>query len=196
MIRTFIAIDLSPAIKSALDTLIKKLKSHGSLPVRWTAAQNIHITLKFLGDIDERRLPELKTRLISAVQGVQPFSLQVGKLGAFPNANRARIIWVGCQLEPAGFLLQKSVEEATLEMGFPREKRPFSPHLTIGRVNTTSSSQDLAALARLIRETPVEWLGTQPVAGIRVYRSDLLPGGSRYTPLYDISLGITGQFMA
>lgn len=196
MIRTFIAIDLSPDIKTALDAFIRQLKAGGTLPVRWTAAQNIHITLKFLGDVDERQLPRLQAALTGAVQGTAPFSARVGKLGAFPKPERPRILWVGCELEAAGYHLQKAVESAAAGLGFAREERPFSPHLTIGRVNQSAGPRDYPALARLVRETPVGALGSQTVSAIRVYRSDLLPGSSKYTPLYEISLGTTGQFMA
>jgi len=186
MIRTFIAIDLAPEIKMRLDRLIRQMRQQGNFPVRWTQAGSIHITLKFLGDVEEKKLPLLQARLAQAMRPFQPFTIRVGGLGAFPNPQRARVLWVGCEPGTEGFAVQKAVETAMADMDFEKEDRPFNPHLTIGRVKEQAGPADFPVLAELLRETNAGSLGEQAVTGIRVYRSDLLPGGPKYSLLYDI----------
>ena len=189
MIRTFIALDLSPEIKTNLAVLARQLKSKGGFPVKWTAVENIHITLKFLGDVEEKMLPVLQSRLSATVQNFQPFVIRIGELGAFPKIDQPRTIWAGCEMDQEGYNVQKAVEKTTTDLGFPKADRPFSPHLTIGRVINSAGPRDYPMLAQIIRETAVTNLGTQIVNNIRVYRSDLLQAGPKYRILYDIPLG-------
>lgn len=147
------------------------------------AAGNLHVTLKFLGPIDETRVPAIADALGSAASRTAPFDVAVRGLGAFPNASRPRVVWAG--LEEAGALgaLAGQVNGALAALGLPRESRPFATHVTLGRVREPRRNRALAAaLAR-----PVDF-GRLPVTRVSLMRSDLHPGGARYTELAGVLL--------
>lgn len=168
---------------------MSQLVVRGDLPIRWTAISNIHVTLKFLGDVEEKLLPRLNDRLAITLSNFHPFQIRIGELGAFPRVERARILWVGCDMDTEGFKVQEAIEETTVRLGFPKEEHPFNPHLTLGRVTNAATSQDYPRIERLISETKADQLGTQIVNIIRIYRSDLSSNAPKYQVLYDLPLG-------
>jgi 2'-5' RNA ligase len=188
MIRTFIAVSLSENIRAGLGAWLKPLVARRGLPVRWTAAENMHLTLKFLGDVEEKRLPVLRDALAQALASCAPFALRIAGFGAFPKIERARVLWVGCEIGEEGMAVQSAVEKACVALGFPKEDKPFRPHLTVGRVREGAGAGDYAAIAKLIRETPADGLGEMRVTEVRVYKSELLPGGAKYSVLYAMPL--------
>jgi 2'-5' RNA ligase len=189
-IRTFIAIELSESIKDDLTKLQERLK--GEAPrgsVRWVRAEGIHLTLKFLGDVPADQIGEITKALQKSCQGFAPFSLSCGRLGCFPNLKRPRVMWVGIQ-EETGTLaqLQKAIEENVAPLGYPPEKRKFSPHLTLGRVQRRVSSGDLRRLGELVGASEIGTLGHMEVRSVNLIRSDLRPSGAVYTRLAEVEL--------
>ena len=189
-IRTFIAIELSESIKDDLTKLQERLK--GEAPrgsVRWVRAEGIHLTLKFLGDVPADQIGEITKALQKSCQGFAPFSLSCGGLGCFPNLKRPRVMWVGIQ-EETGTLaqLQKAIEENVAPLGYPPEKRKFSPHLTLGRVQRRVSSGDLRRLGELVGASEIGTLGHMEVRSVNLIRSDLRPSGAVYTRLAEVEL--------
>ena len=189
-IRTFIAIELDESIKDGLTKLQERLK--GEAPqgsVRWVRPEGIHLTLKFLGDVPADQIEEITRALQKSCQGFARFSLSCGELGCFPNLKRPRVVWVGIQ-EEMGTLaqLQKAIEENVAPLGYPTEKRKFSPHLTLGRVQKRASSGDRRRLGELIGASEIGIVGQMEVRSVNLMRSDLRPSGAVYTRLAEVEL--------
>ena len=189
-IRTFIAIELDESIKDGLTQLQKRLE--GPAPrgsVRWVRPEGIHLTLKFLGDVPADQIGEITQALQKGCEGFAPFSLSCGGLGCFPDLKRPRVVWVGIQ-EETGTLaqLQKAIEEHVAPLGYPTEKRKFSPHLTLGRVQKRVGSGDLRRLGELVGASEIRKLGQMEVRSVNLIRSDLRPSGAVYTRLAEVEL--------
>ncbi len=198
-IRTFIAIELDDAQKHALADLQSQLKrERASSAIRWTAAENIHLTLKFLGDMDSEKMPALQKAVADACTSTPPFVLKLDGAGAFPNLNRPNVVWVGVQgdVETASKLAQK-IDDACAALGFTREERPFSPHLTLGRVKRDASTRERQWIGEMIAKAQARELG-EPlhnsqgqvcrVERVSVMKSELRPGGSVYSRLTVVEL--------
>jgi RNA 2',3'-cyclic 3'-phosphodiesterase len=188
-IRAFIAIDLTPAIHSSLRAISQQL-SRETHAVRWVAPESIHLTLKFLGEIDCAGLPALQEALVKEAAKYAPFELHVGGLGAFPSLRRPRAIWVGVQAPPDLAAVQAGIETATRTLGYSTEGRPFSPHLTLGRVSQHATPGELTRLSDLLAITKVGEPGAARVEAITLFKSDLRPSGAVYTVLVQANLGI------
>ena len=189
-IRTFIAIELDESIKDELTSLQERLRAEAPRgSVRWVRSEAIHLTLKFLGDVPADQIGEITRALQKSCQGFAPFSLSCGELGCFPDLKRPRVVWVGVQ-EETGTLaqLQKAIEENVAPLGYPPEKRKFSPHLTLGRVQRRVSSGDLHRLGELVGASEIGTLGQMEVRSVNLMRSDLRPSGAVYTRLAEAEL--------
>lgn len=179
-VRSFIAILLSDDVRAAVAAEIARLRRLGPR-VSWVSPPNLHLTLKFLGELPADALAEVGEGLAETVAGAAPFSLHFGGLGAFPDLTRPRVLWVGVdEGSPAAQALQARVDAALTRRGFPKEERPFSPHLTIGRVRDPRRLVEL--LQAMTRDARLEF-GQFEVRGLSLMRSDLSPAGARYTEL-------------
>jgi RNA 2',3'-cyclic 3'-phosphodiesterase len=187
-IRAFIAIDLPPPLREKLDAVIGELQTVSSGAVRWVPAKNIHLTLKFLGDISPANLQVLSKILAVEAQNCPPFEMGVGGVGAFPNDRRPRVVWVGVKAPPVLENLQRNIESETRRLGYTPEERPFSPHLTIGRVTHNAKPQDIRQLSETLVNLDTGNLGHINVDKIFLYRSDLYPSGAVYRPLFSCTL--------
>ena len=179
-IRTFIAIELSDEVKEFLRSLSSRLKRTAA-DVKWTRIEGIHLTLKFLGNISPDLLPALENEVGLAFSGQKPLKMHVNGVGAFPSLAKARVIWAGLE-DSAGELapLARRVEDLLMPLGFTREKRPFAPHLTLGR---TRSNKGLADLVEEVRQN-MDVSGPYFVADQAVlFQSILKPTGAEYHPL-------------
>jgi 2'-5' RNA ligase len=190
-IRTFIAVELDREIRTGLGHLQARLGKQVPLrTVRWVQPDGIHLTLKFLGDTPLDSVDQVKMALAQAAAEAGPFAFSVEALGCFPNARQPRVIWVGLK-EPAGVLtrLRDAVESHVAPLGFPTEKRPFSPHLTLGRVQRYASRSEVAEIGELVVATSVGIIGQMTATAVSYIRSDLRPTGAVYTTLLEASLG-------
>ncbi len=187
-IRAFIAIELPKEIQEGLERVLGQLRP-ATKAVRWVPATNIHLTLKFLGETEIEKVEQVKRAMEQEVTQRQPFEIQVGTLGAFPNPRRPRVIWVGVQAPEDLSVLAKDIETATIPLDFPAEGRPFSPHLTLGRVSQHATWDEINTLSGLLAKTKVGNLGSAKVESIRLFRSDLRPTGAVYSPLFTASFG-------
>jgi len=183
-IRTFIAIETPESIKSRIARLQEQLRRIEA-KVSWTKPANVHLTLKFLGYVEASRIASVSEAVARAANGIAPFELEVGGAGCFPSPRNPRVLYVGLPdlAEPLK-ALHSNVENELGREGFPKEKRRFSPHLTIGRLRT---SQNASTLAEALQATGFE-NKTFVVREIIVMRSDLKPTGSIYTPQSVINL--------
>jgi len=189
VIRAFIAIELSAEIQDGLQQASNTLQSRiGTLPVRWVPVKNIHLTLVFLGDVATTNLEALKDMLRSEVTGFPLFEISVGRLGAFPSFRKPRVIWIGVSAPPDLSCLQHRIAQASARLGYPAEDRPFSPHLTLGRVSKTASPEQVRKIGEILEAQMMDMLGKMPVVSVNLYRSDLQPAGAVYTRLLSVFL--------
>jgi RNA 2',3'-cyclic 3'-phosphodiesterase len=185
VIRAFIALDLATEIRQRVDQLETLLKSHlEDAPVRWVPAENIHLTLKFLGDVSVANLDLLQKILLAEASNFRPFEYSVGGLGAFPNAHHPRVVWVGVEAPAELDNLQRSIDNAMAHIGYAREERPFSAHLTLGRVSRGATSRDTQTICKVLDEMKIGFLGVVHVEAVNLYRSDLKPGGAVYSRIF------------
>ncbi|MBN2583823.1 MAG: RNA 2',3'-cyclic phosphodiesterase [Planctomycetes bacterium] len=179
-LRLFIAVELPEAAQRLLAAVARELRQ-ADADVKWSRPENMHLTLKFLGDTPEEFVDEVSSSLDAAATGCPRHTATMSEIGAFPNPRRPRVVWVGLD-EPTGRLaaLQKAVDEATSDL-VPPDPRGFTAHLTLGRVRSGRNVERLAQLMNGYRLTsPVE----VPVNEIVLIRSELSRSGPTYTPLH------------
>ncbi|MCX7837840.1 MAG: RNA 2',3'-cyclic phosphodiesterase [Anaerolineae bacterium] len=189
-IRTFIAIELNDALHRALADVQARLKRDTvARAIRWVAPENIHITLKFLGDVDAARIPALERAIAQVCNDFAPFTLTIGGAGAFPNMRKPNVIWVGArgQVDVAARLAEH-IDAACATFGFAREERAFTPHLTLGRVKRDASPSERQRIGALIEAARIGDVGELRVERVAVMKSDLTPEGSVYTRLAECVL--------
>jgi len=186
MIRAFLAIDLPGSLRLGLAQVQGKLKESGA-DVRWVPVGNIHLTLKFFGNIPDGDVEAIAAAAREVAAKQAPFELQVTQAGAFPSAKSPRVVWLGLggDLIPLAQMYHK-LEKAFAALGHLPEGRPFNPHLTLGRVKSPANRHRLAQI--LERMAPLEWPPFK-VNEIILFRSTLTPQGSIYTPLKVVPLG-------
>ena len=188
-VRSFIAIELSGELRQALTRLQDKLKSGSRTPVKWIDPNNMHLTLKFLGDIDINMTGKITTAMEEAARGVRPFHLEISRLGVFPNQRRVQVVWVGLTGEVEKLAqLQKRIEAGLAPLGFAVEARPFSPHLTLARVRDQATSYERQDLGRLIEGTHFEAEGKLSVDSVHLVKSQLTREGPIYSRLGSVLL--------
>lgn len=189
VIRSFIAVDLSPEVCQKVSEVSAQLKQQipGNV-LRWTPVSNVHLTLKFLGDVSTSNLDVLKEVLQREAARRPAFTLKSGSLGAFPSTNRPRVIWIGVQAPPELFALQHGLEDELARLGYAREEREFSPHLTLARVGRNATPHDIQQIGEALKGTKVGELGSTRVEAVHLFRSDLRPEGSLYTRLFSAPL--------
>jgi 2'-5' RNA ligase len=188
-IRTFIAIELPAQVQRGLVQVQEQLKRDRP-PVRWVAPDKIHVTLVFLGELPVEQVEIVGASAARAAAGVAPFELEAAGVGVFPNPNRPRVVWVGIQGEMEVLRsLHGRLEDNLSPHGFPKENRPFSPHLTLGRVRDRADPTEIRALGKNVTALAIPSLGRWRVEHITVIRSDLRPEGPIYTTLRQITLG-------
>ena len=189
LLRAFIAVEIPPEIHKAIEGKTPPLRAAlDSSLVRWVPTSNIHLTLKFLGGVSPANV-ELLTQMLSVeVSQHQSFALKFGGLGAFPNPRQPRVIWIGIQAPVGLEALQHGIEAAAATLGYPSEKRPFSPHLTIGRVKQNAGPAGIQKIRIALDETTVGELGTAQVIAVHLFKSDLKPTGAVYTRLFSAPL--------
>jgi len=189
LIRAFIAVELPKDLKKELAALEMLLKNNGPSVVKWVDPDSIHITLKFLGEISTDKVEKLIQAMDEAVKGTAPFQLEVRKLGAFPAPDRPQVIWVGVKGEVDKITrLQQSIEASCERLGFSRENRAFTPHLTLGRVRDEARPNERQRLGKQLMETSFTSLHNVEVKEINLLKSHLTPAGAIHTIIGTVKL--------
>lgn len=218
-IRVFIALDIPAEARQVLSATVRQLQAAIPGGVRWVDPASVHLTLKFLGDIDPNLINSVFEAMLQSARGVAPFQLRLLGLGLFPNARQPRVLWAGVDgdLDPLKDL-QKRVDESVSALGFSRERQPFHPHLTLGRlrdgvsplirrhIGTIISSPPLASHPDKEDNPPVSPLGEKgesspsplnkggplgdlwPVDAVHLICSTLTSSGAVYTSLGSVPL--------
>jgi 2'-5' RNA ligase len=181
--RSFIAIDITAEIKAVIGGIVRKAGE--SAGIRWVPENNMHLTLKFLGEVKEDIVPAIAQILHAAAVKQKPFSVGIRGAGAFPNLRRPNVLWIGFEASSTLKVLFDDMETGLAELGIAKEVRPFSPHLTIGRV------RDLKGIDPVVRELSTykdTFFGTIDVREILLMKSVLKPAGAEYSKVAVIEL--------
>ncbi|MCE5258891.1 MAG: RNA 2',3'-cyclic phosphodiesterase [Chloroflexi bacterium] len=189
-VRTFIAAELGKGLMQEIGRVQGLLRAApGGRAVTWVRPEGIHLTFKFLGDTDEKRLPDVY-EAVQHIGSTHPaFTIAVSGLGCFPRVTRPRVVWLGLQDEKhQAQRLQQALDAELASIGFVREDRPFQPHLTLGRVRSSALSSEIEAVGRTAADQQVGQLGILMVDHLCVITSTLTPSGAVYHILYQANL--------
>lgn len=188
--RAFFCLDLDRETKTQLAAQLRPLKR---LPadVKWVSPENMHITMVFLGDVDDGLVPDLEVAARQALEETElsgPIDVTLDRLGAFPHVHKPRVVWAGCTNDPEPVKrLAKSLEAALQPLGFEPEDRPFTTHVTLGRVKERGRSQGLQDLTEAIEShTPFQY--DLQIDRLTLMQSQLGPQGPTYDPVLEIPL--------
>jgi len=188
-IRSFIAIELPSEVKSSLAAIQSRLKAESRAAVKWVDPAIMHLTLKFLGNIEAGAVGKITAALEEACRGVAPFRLGINGLGVFPNPRRVQVVWVGLSgdIEKLG-LLPKRIDAALAPLGFKAEARPFTAHLTLARVREEAGPAERQRLGELVTGTLAERTAGFHVDAVYLMKSQLTRNGPIYSRLASVSL--------
>ena len=186
-LRVFCAVELPGEVRSRVAERVRRLRAEfPDVRASWEKPEKLHVTLKFLGDVEPARVEALSGAAARACSNIEPFELTVEEPGSFPTRGQPRVLWLGI-VDASGrlALMQRALETECAAAGFPHESRAFKPHLTLARVRSTHGASGLAAAHRELPFEPQRF----KISELVVMRSELGPGGSRYTPLSRHRLG-------
>jgi RNA 2',3'-cyclic 3'-phosphodiesterase len=187
-VRLFVALNLPQAERERIHRATSVLRAAG-FPVRWTATESLHLTIEFLGEVDESAAVRIESVLRAVAASSAPFPMEIGGIGAFPGLGRPRILWAGVEPTPELMSLHQGVGAGLGGLGFRIDERPFHPHITIGRAQAVAVAANFDGLSELAPRVRVEAATT--VQSIDLMRSRLGPTGARYECLIAIGLGVT-----
>lgn len=183
--RAFVAVNIEENLRRAVAEAQERLRATGA-DVKWVRPEGVHITLKFLGWVEQVRVSALVEALRATLEHQEPFTVRLEGIGGFPSATAPRVVWVGVSGGAAELSeLAQRTEDALEPLGFAREQRPFSPHLTIGRCRSPRGRQELTAAMREERDRV---LGEMRVERVELMRSELRPEGAIYTSQFQFGL--------
>ena len=189
LLRLFVAAHLPDRWLEALARAQEELRRQG-LGLRFVRPEGIHLTLKFLGETDQQRLPAITGALASAVSGVRSFDVELGAPGTFGPRRRPRVVWYGITGDSAALVaLHRAVEGALTPLGYAPEGRPFAPHLTLARVPDTLPADEAERIVRAVARLTSPGVESLHVTSISLMSSQLGPGGARYSVVETWRLG-------
>ena len=188
-IRSFIAVELPGELKLELTRLQDRLKAESQAPAKWVDPDSIHLTLKFLGNIDPPMAGKITAVLEEAARGIHPFRLALGRPGVFPNERRVQVVWVGLtgDIESLGHL-QRRIESGLGALGFAKESRPFTPHLTLARLRDRATPEERQRIGQLVAGTEAPTGHDIEVNAVHLMRSQLTREGAVYSRLSSVTL--------
>jgi 2'-5' RNA ligase len=184
--RSFISVDIDAGPE--LVNVCKDLKDTRSR-LKVVDPRILHITLKFLGDIEERLVPEIVSVMRDSVEGIDPFHFDLRGVGAFPNSKKIRVVWVGIPDPGPMPVLVERLEEGLSGLGFEKERREFRPHLTVARAKDPRGMEEVREIMNGLKD---HHFGTQDVSSIRLKKSILGPKGPTYSTVEEVAFGPRG----
>jgi len=183
--RTFIAVDFPLEYLQKINEIANYFKSQTPEDaVKWVNPENMHLTVKFLGDLPLENLDEAKRIMDGSVGDWKPFEISVSGLGMYPNAKKPRVIWLGVHPEKPLVHIHQRLDQNLAALNIQREQRKYSPHLTLGRVRRMTDRDSVSQIGKTLSQFKVDSLGTIEVIQINLYQSDLTPKGPIYTKLH------------
>lgn len=192
-LRLFVACEIPEDAKAGITEITRQLREHSGNDVRWIKADGVHVTLKFLGEVPEKKLPQIKLAIQEAVVGHSPFELEFSNIGVFGGREGLRIMWVGI----AGDVLRlealvRAMNAALAVVGFEPERRPFRPHLTLGRVRDEVATRRRAEIEVAVGKTKVPQV-TWRTNQVSLMRSRITPQGAMYDVLATFPLRVSAM---
>ena len=183
--RLFIAIEIPDEIKKEMVKVQEQLRK-ANVDASWTRAEGMHLTLKFLGEVADQKVPEIMSNLRNAAEGIGPLGLSVSGVGTFPNPKNARVAWIGIAGDIEQLMrLQVAVENAMVLLGMAREERKFTPHLTLGRIKYIRSRDTWIKTLEGIKDISLPGF---EVTSVSLMQSELKPAGAVYTEMGRVEL--------
>ncbi len=190
--RAFIAIEVPEAIKEGMTRVRDQLRS-AAVEASWSRPEGVHLTLKFLGEVGEDRTPEIMRALTLALEGMERFRLSIQGVGAFPNPASARVVWLGIAGEVERLVaLQSAVERALVDMGMEPDDRPYTPHLTLGRVKRIRRRAQWLKELETIKDAALPGFD---VASVSLVKSELRQTGAVYSQLGTVALKERSEYL-
>jgi len=185
--RTFFCLELPEDVKEEARSLGNSIDSPAY--VKWVSEDNLHITLKFLGDIEGGRVEEIRDRAEGTASRAEPFEIEINKLGGFPNLGFPKVIWLGSESPPESiFKLHRDLDESLFGLGFEKEDRDYVPHVTLGRTKDDDDSK-IERLGQRLEERNFDRSWSVPIEKLTLMQSELRSDGPVYTPLFRAKLG-------
>jgi 2'-5' RNA ligase len=183
-LRTFIAVDFSPEIIRKIKEIIDYFKTQTpERALKWVAPENLHLTIKFLGEVPEEKIEQIKSLINETLDDVKVFEIGVEELGMYPNPQKPRVVWLGITGADPLKEIHKMLESQLQKADIQPDKRSFSPHLTIARIRRNADIQSVKEIGETLSKFKVGSLGSCNIDHIVVYKSELTPQGPIYTPL-------------
>lgn len=190
-LRLFIVVDLSPEQLSPVSHLVRGLRESDVHGIRLVAVENIHLTLKFLGDTNRKQIPSLIAALDVLGTQITPFTVTLGNVGGFPNLKHPRVLWVGLAgMTQSVTTLAHDVEDVCQSIGFQRGSQSSSPHLTMARMRATASAEDRKKAGETLLSLPWEPGISVSVYSFKLIESTLTPSGPIYRSLHTVPLSL------
>jgi len=188
-LRAFIAVDFPPDMIEKIGKIIQYFKKQ--LPkngVKWVSAEKLHLTIKFMGELPEKKLPAVRSIIQDAALTQPAFKIGIQGLGMYPNQSKPRVIWLGITGKEPLTSLHRILDHSLEEAGIQPERRKFSPHLTLARIRRGSDQETVREIGKTLSQFKVDSLGVIPVEHISFYKSTLTPKGPIYTLILKASL--------
>lgn len=187
-IRAFLAVDLNRAVRETLTEFQNQVAS--ILPVKWVSPKSMHLTIKFLGDIEHEQITVLQNVLRDVTKGSEQFSLTIKGLGGFPSLQKPRVLWAGVAGDVDHLeVLVSCVESALNPLGYGQEDRPYRPHLTLSRIK--SHARQIGHIFETSEVLKKEWMfGSVIINRLCLFQSQLTPNGATYSRLWELPLGM------
>jgi 2'-5' RNA ligase len=183
-LRCFVAIEIPEQIKSFLGEIEERLKKYRA-DIRWVKPENIHLTLKFMGNTEEANIKKISLVIDEVCHRYHPFCFKVKGIGAFPNKRTPRVLWTGIENNDKLRSLQRDIEDGLTSAGFKKEEKGFSAHITLGRFKSLRGKD---VLFNNIKDLEDKEFGSVDVRAVSLMKSDLHPDGARYTRIYKSEL--------
>lgn len=182
-IRSFLAIELKPELKIEIKQIIKEFKKIDT-DIKYVSTENLHLTLKFFGNINTKKLNQIKISAQKIIENFQPFKIEIQGIGTFPNKNHIKVIWIGIKDNKNLSQLQKELDNEYNKLGFKKE-RDYKSHLTIGRMKTAKNKNKVQ---KIIKENENISIGEMTINKIYLKKSTLTPNGPIYENLVEFTL--------
>ena len=184
--RSFFCLELPESVKREISEIPGDIETPAY--VKWVSRNNLHITLKFLGDVDKGEIPELKRKAKKSVDDIDSFKMTIDKLSGFPHPGFPKVIWLGSDSPPDEiFRLHESLEAEMSKLGFDREERDYVPHVTLGRTKDENDSK-IENLGSKLKGRELESSWSVPINKLTLMESNLKPDGPVYDPVFQLDL--------